>query len=231
LTPATSVGEKPQLVLTDAINNDVRITKHADKCLIYDRPLPPSGLKWIDLAAWWQEIQAISDIKLARRSLGERLLESVRHTQSVPEFALFKTYYEVFTPLLDDELPALIPQVYLHYDPQTFEQRDGARILTRQRMDFLMLLAHNVRVVLEVDGKHHYAEGDTASPRLYAEMTQEDRTLRLRGYEVYRFGGAEFPDAQPPGNRQPIGPHSKTVITRFFSGLFRRHGISVPSIR
>lgn len=27
----------------------------------------------------------------------------------------------------------------------------------------------------------------------YAEMCRSDRTLRLRGYEVYRFGGAELP--------------------------------------
>ena len=30
----------------------------------------------------------------------------------------------------------------------------------------------------------------------YATMVSEDRRLRLAGYEVYRFGGAEFsPDA------------------------------------
>jgi very-short-patch-repair endonuclease len=46
--------------------------------------------------------------------------------------------------------------------------------------------------VLEVDGKQHYAEGDTASPRLYSEMVSEDRKLRLRGYDVYRFGGHEL---------------------------------------
>ena len=59
-------------------------------------------------------------------------------------------------------------------------------------MDFLLLLPHGVRIVLEVDGKQHYAEGDTASPKLYSEMVSEDRRLRLRGYEVYRFGGYEL---------------------------------------
>lgn len=50
---------------------------------------------------------------------------------------------------------------------------------------------------MEVDGKQHYAEGDTASPRLYSLMVAEDRKLRLPGYEVYRFGGFELgqPDA------------------------------------
>jgi hypothetical protein len=49
-----------------------------------------------------------------------------------------------------------------------------------------------------VDGKLHYAEDETASPKLYAEMAAEDRHLRLRGYEVvYRLGGFELmlPDA------------------------------------
>lgn len=40
----------------------------------------------------------------------------------------------------------------------------------RERMDFLLLLPHGVRIVLEVDGKQHYAEGDIASPKLYSEM-------------------------------------------------------------
>ncbi|WP_309989464.1 hypothetical protein [Paenarthrobacter nitroguajacolicus] len=47
-------------------------------------------------------------------------------------------------------------------------------------------------MVLEVDGKQHYANGDLASPALYSEMVSEDRRLRLAGYEVYRFGGAEL---------------------------------------
>lgn len=59
-------------------------------------------------------------------------------------------------------------------------------------MDFLILFSSRHRVVLEVDGKQHYANGDTASPALYSEMVAEDRRLRLSGYEVYRFGGAEL---------------------------------------
>ena len=49
-------------------------------------------------------------------------------------------------------------------------------------------------VVIEVDGKHHYAQGDRADPTAYASMVSQDRRLRLAGYEVYHFGGAEFVD-------------------------------------
>src|SRR3546814_6890439 len=76
-------------------------------------------------------------------------------------------------------IPALIPQVYLHYDPSTQLTRRAAgesgSPLARQRMDFLILFSSRHRVVLEVDGKQHYANGDTASPALYSEMVAEDR--------------------------------------------------------
>jgi very-short-patch-repair endonuclease len=92
-------------------------------------------------------------------------------------------------------------------------------------MDFLMLLDDHVRIVIEVDGKEHYAEGDKASPRHYAKMVEEDRRLRLQGYELYRFGGAEFPDADLNNGRYTIGLQSKAVVTEFFQCLFNRHKI------
>jgi very-short-patch-repair endonuclease len=55
---------------------------------------------------------------------------------------------------------------------------------------FFLLMPNRARVVLEVDGQHHYANNNgKASPSKYAEMMAEDRKIRLRGYEVYRFGG------------------------------------------
>lgn len=49
-----SIGEKPELVIRDALNNDVEIVKHADKVLVFDRPLPTSGrLLWKDLQDWF----------------------------------------------------------------------------------------------------------------------------------------------------------------------------------
>ncbi|PLC10656.1 hypothetical protein AUQ48_17310 [Kocuria flava] len=106
------------------------------------------------------------------------------------------------------DIPALIPQVYLHYDPYT--KRTGAT-LPRQRMDFLLLLPSRRRVVLELDGKQHYAEDDgKASPRRYAEMVKEDRELRLAGYEVYRFGGREFMEGQHP--RPMLGKFFDTLL-------------------
>jgi hypothetical protein len=53
-------------------------------------------------------------------------------------------------------------QVYLHYDPYT---RWAGGTLGRQRMDFLLLLDHRRRVVLEVDGIQHYADTEGALAR------------------------------------------------------------------
>jgi hypothetical protein len=223
-----SVGKKPELILRDAVSNDVEIIKHGDKCLIYDQPLPSTGLPWVTIAKWWMEREGFDDLKVARKGLGERLLRSVELTRSPGEYAIFRTYYEVFGPRLGEKLPALIPQVYLHYDPMTAAQRGNAKILERQRMDFLLLLDNHVRVVVEVDGRQHYAEGDQASPRLYAAMAAEDRRLRLKGYELYRFGGAEFSDCQiESDHRYTIGPISHDVVTEFFERLFLNHNLKL----
>ena len=53
-------------------------------------------------------------------------------------------------------------------------------------MDFLMLLPNGVRVVLEVDGKQHYAGTDSkADPDKYAAMAAADRDLRLFRLQPY----------------------------------------------
>lgn len=221
-----SIGAKPELVLRDAISNDIEITKNADQCLVFDRPLSTRGLAWVDMAEWWQERQGIAELKSARQSLGERLKQSVELSQSPGEYAIFRTYHEIFGPKLANRLPALIPQVYLHYDPFTQAERiklGKHSVLARQRMDFLMLLDAHVRIVIEVDGQQHYANGDRASPKLYATMAGEDRRLRLQGYELYRFGGAEFSDTSKTNNRFVVGPNSRKVIIEFFELLFDRH--------
>lgn len=44
-----------------------------------------------------------------------------------------------------------------------------------------MLLPNGIRVVIEIDGKQHYSEGDISSPKLYAEMMVDTRKLQLKG--------------------------------------------------
>lgn len=221
-----SVTAKPDLYFVDAINNDVAIRNRSD-ALIYDRLLPESGLSWDDVVAWWQDAQDLADQEAARKGLYKRLWDAVMATGSPGEYVLFDTYYRTFGPVYKSRLPALLPQVYLHYDPKTAEQRGSTPVLVRQRMDLLLLLGQGARVVLEVDGRHHYADGDEVSPAKYASMAYEDRKLRLSGYEVYRFGAAEFNDTEVSGGQIRVGSASREVAQDFFTKLFARH--SVPT--
>ncbi|GAB3580624.1 hypothetical protein [Calidifontibacter terrae] len=207
-----STGPKPDLVLRDAVSNDIEIVANGDTCLIYDQPLPDGGLKFSDLVAWWAAHQScppdLDDPGIARH-LYQRLAASLA---SPPEILLFRTYYARFKE--NPNVIALVPQVYLHYDPLDQRTRrasvNGAP-LARQRMDFLMLFSDRKRVVIEVDGKQHYAAGESASPRLYSEMVAEDRRLKLAGYQVFRFGGYEL------GR-----PGAEAMLNEFFDEIHSR---------
>ena len=82
-------------------------------------------------------------------------------------------------------------------------------------MDYLLLLPGRQRVVIEVDGKHHFSEGETPSLKVYAERVSADRELRLAGYEIFRFGANEL-----------VGPGAETLIVSFFDKLFSLHRIA-----
>ncbi len=210
-----STGLKPRIVLRDAINNVVEVVENEEYCLFYDRPLSEAGLTWAELVDWWGMVSGLGgqDAAVVARGLYRRLAASLG---SRPEKTLFRTYCERYGSA-STGLPALLPQVYLHYDPRTRRERDGQPgVLMRERMDFLLLLPRGVRIVVEVDGQQHYAvgvnKGDAASPRLYSEMVAEDRRLRLRGYEVYRFGGYEL-----------TGRGAADMLREFFDELLARY--------
>ncbi|MEU9019175.1 hypothetical protein [Actinomadura sp. NPDC048394] len=204
-----AIGPKPDIVLDDAVNNDLRIVRNAHNCLVYDRALAAHGLTWAELSDWWADRQGMTgepDPDISRRldrSLGDNDAER----------RILRSYADRYVRLGPD-IPALIPQVYLHYDPYTAAERRTPGPLARQRMDFLLLLPHRARVVIECDGRQHYAGDDgRADPRRYAAMMAEDRDLRLKGYEVYRFGGAELTD--------PRATHR--MLDAFFDRLHRRY--------
>jgi len=215
-----SNGPKPELGFIDAIDNDVVILSNAQHCLIYDEPMGDEGLTWPTLVSWWARVEGRDPAsEETRKALGLRLLAS---TASPPERLLFSAYFKCYAGRLGERLPALLPQVYLHYDPATLHQlrqRNLERRFLVQRMDFLMLLPGSVRVVLEVDGQQHYATGmgtgAKPSPRVYAETVQSDRELRLAGYEVYRFGGYELGKAG-----------ANDTVRAFFDALLQRHRLS-----
>jgi hypothetical protein len=78
---------------------------------------------------------------------------------------LFKAYGTRYGREGAEHVPALLPQVYLHYDPYTIRELTGraGEPLKRQRMDFLLLLADHSRVVVEVDGSTASSTTPTAT--------------------------------------------------------------------
>jgi very-short-patch-repair endonuclease len=204
---------KPDLRFRDALNNDIEIVTNADKVLVYDRPIGANGLSWNDLQLWWSEMNKIGHATDAKSSLYARLLTSLP-TNSPPQVNFFKAFYHGFGAAVPN-LPVLLPEVWLHWDPRTVNER-GRDALLRFRMDFLMLLPNGVRVVIEIDGKHHYASDDgRADINRYAKMVAADRELKLLGYQVFRFGAAELQDDS-----------AQKLVKEFFETLFKRFSVS-----
>jgi len=184
--------------------------------LVYDRPLGSDGLRWNELQAWWAEVTGESEAAPAKRSLYLRLFGCLPES-SPPQRLLFKSFFAAFREAVPN-LPALLPEVWLHWDPKTVKQRGPSALLTH-RMDFLMLMPSGGRVVLEVDGRQHYSDNDgRADPHRYAQLVAGQRELALAGYEVHRFAGVEL-----------CGDDGPALVKSFFARLFKYHGVSVTT--
>lgn len=179
----SSIGPKPEIVLDDALENNIKIVNNEEYCLVYDEEIDNSNLSIKNLKTWWEKKNSDKLLK--------RLLKSVENNEIEKMF--FLKYYEViYKKYNSDELPALLPQVYMHYDPKTFKELKGQSRLLNQRMDFLMLIKGH-RIIIELDGEQHYSDDKkVASPKKYADLVKYDREMKLLGYDVFRFGGYEF---------------------------------------
>jgi hypothetical protein len=204
---------KPDIRFTDAVNIEIEIVPGTGlPPLEFDDAIPVDGLRWRHLQAWWSERFGVA-FDEAKVPLYRRLERSIPET-SPPQAFLFRSFFALFKAKVHD-LPALLPEVWLHWDPKTVRER-GRDALLNFRMDFLMLFSHGTRVVIEVDGKTHYADSaGRADASRYAALSAGDRDLRLSGYEVYRFGACELE-----------GDAGVDLLRDFFSRLFTRHGES-----
>lgn len=206
-----SLGGKPDIRFQSSVDNDIEIVGgRPGATLVYDREIPAAGLRWRDLHRWWQDAHKFNSESDAGEDLYQRLLKSLPDN-SPGQRNLF-TAYRTARPFCVDDL-ALLPEVWLHWDPKTVKER-GPEALLRSRMDFLLLLPFGQRVVLEVDGVQHYTRdnGRTPDTAKYADMVAADRDLKLRGYEVFRFGHDEL--------RQP--EDAKKLLLQFIPDLYSR---------
>ncbi|MGB4092042.1 MAG: hypothetical protein WBK46_08915 [Ruminococcus flavefaciens] len=211
---------KPEILFTDFLNQNVEIPVNPSVYLYYDKKIPSCGLKWSELKQWYAD----SRINCGE-SLIERLMKSVENCHSPLEPRLFKSYLDLVEQF-GEEIPAILPQVYLYYDSKTQKER-LKKIFDHQCMDFLLLFSESHRVVIEIDGIQHYAFDDKiaipnrqypiheASVDRYASMVAAQREMTLAGYEVYRFGGKELYDADK----------ADVLIKKFFKDLFQKYGV------
>ncbi|MGW1396830.1 hypothetical protein ACWD6Q_34825 [Streptomyces nigra] len=136
------------------MNNDVEIVRHAEACLVCTDPLPPHGLTWRQMVGWWAENhQPGTDKKTAAESLYRRLYRSL---DSPPEQLVMRTYCARYAEEGGFDLPALIPQVYLHYDPYTRRSGKQSGRCSGSGWTSCSLAPDRSRIVIEVDGVQHY---------------------------------------------------------------------------
>ncbi|WP_225884568.1 hypothetical protein [Streptomyces sp. fd1-xmd] len=206
---------KPDIRFQSAMDNDIEIVGNRDDSLVYDRPTPEDGLRWRDLQTWWQDKHEIPTEADAKTSLYRRLRHSLPDN-SPGQHNLFACYHQILGTKVYDH-PVLLPEVWLHWDHQAVRER-GPQALLRSRMDFLLLLPHGQRIVLEVDGSQHYTRdrGQRPDTAKYAETMAADRDLKLRGYEVFRFGHDELKDATA----------ARGLLEQFLPALFQRFNVS-----
>lgn len=182
--------------------------------MVYDRPIGNGGLRWSELQAWWKDREGLDSDDEAKKTLYNRL-KNILPKNSPPQLNLYNAYHEIYSDKVPD-LPALLPEVWLHWDAKTYAQR-GLDAMLRMRMDFLLLLPDRQRVVLDVDGVQHYSRNGKPDTSRYAENVRGDRDLKLSGYEVFRFGGIELQDPD----------QARGVLQPFFAELFRRFNVTV----
>lgn len=207
-----AIGSKPNVGITDLMDNEVGFLDNTGDALLYDNKID-SYLTWEELKNWW----SITN-KYASHSLKDRLMQCL---DSEAEELFFDAYFNIFEDKLGEKLPALIPQVYISYDPLTAKNLPNNKTRVRQRVDFLLILPNLKRVLIEIDGKQHYSTNNMVDVGKYAEMVAFDRELKLRGYEVFRFGGGEFYNH----NHSPV-QNSHTIVENFFNKLFRLYEVS-----
>ena len=222
---------KPDIRIIDAIDNDIEIVANADQVLVYDRPIGSDGSGGVTCRHGGRT-RSRSPTMTRPRGRCTRGCASSLPDNSPPQRNLFDLYHDIHGDAVPD-LPALLPEVWLHWDPKTVRER-GLEALLRFRMDFLLLLPHGQRVVLEVDGSHHYASPDGTRPDAarYADGVRGDRDLklgRIRGIPLRRHrtprpgtGPRPAPGVLrgpvPAVRRNPLSPAGRRSLLRLSAG-------------
>ncbi|MYV40867.1 hypothetical protein GT030_18840 [Streptomyces sp. SID1328] len=198
------------------MDNDIEIVGgRPGATLVYDREIPAGGLRWRDLHSWWQDTHGFNSESDAGEDLYQRLLRSLPGN-SPGQKNLF-TAYRTARPFCADDL-ALLPRYGCTGTPRPFRNAAPKRCCVPAWTSFCCCPSGS-GVVLEVDGVQHYTRGDGRTPDTakYADMVAADRDLKLRGYEVFRFGHDEL--------KRP--EDAKKLLLQFIPDMFSRFKVKL----
>ena len=205
-----AIGPKPEIVLIDAVNNDLRITGNAQGCLMYDRPLAAHGLTWAELTAWWADREGMASAPAREVSSACTGGWTIRWATTAPNggsCAPTRDRYVRARPGHPGADPAGLPALRPAHAQALPARRGTADPPAHGLPDAAAAPGpggNRVRRRAALRRRRRATQTPYANPRRYAEMVAEDRELRLAGYEVYRFGGVELidsPDTATPTRR------------------------------
>ncbi|WP_412026729.1 hypothetical protein [Deinococcus yunweiensis] len=174
---------KPDVIFTDFTRGKYTV-RDAKGCLVVSLP--------DDQTVTWQQVWDQQKRRFtSHNGLYEYLINAIPE-KSPQAREMFEIY--CYSTLLLGKMttPAILPELNLHYDTLTLKQRGGLKALESQRCDFYMRVGSK-EILLEVDGIGHYVVANGVDKREgYGEQCRWDRERTLLGYEIYRFGTAEF---------------------------------------
>ena len=190
---------KPDIRIRQVMDGEIEIV-NSDDMLIYDREIGES-LLYKDFNSWWNENKD-------KYSWYEKSRHLQKNELKVQKFYKRNYYHE--------EHPVLIPQVYLHYDPKSKEERKNCKFndeLTFQRMDFLIIYGGK-RIIIEIDGYSHLMDKGRVDIVKYARQLEYDRTMKFLGYDIFRICNCELDEK-----------NLDTTLKNFFTNLYNYLGI------
>ena len=201
---------KSEIERFDSDSNKMRYKRKDEDYLIYDDEIDEQlGIRNKHLQDWWSK-QGITNTTLEKR-----LIESINSNFQKEVFNIYKNQIE---PILKENTPALLPEVELFRNSYTNKEKENSE---PQRMDFCLIMPSNKKIIIEVDGIHHFAEKENgkwiASDKKYASQCKFDNEWQLRGNEIYRISNRALMDNKSEDNI--------IFIKEFFIKLFKKHKI------
>ncbi|MDX2096685.1 MAG: hypothetical protein SFW36_02830 [Leptolyngbyaceae cyanobacterium bins.59] len=194
-----------------SLQSNISKLAHLESFLIYEWPVSSSSLLWIELVDWWAKQQNLSLSIATERSFYQRLrLPFLTKPRSHRLF--FELYLKAFRFQYKENLPALLPQVYLQIPSAIVGSLEPDR---EQIVHFLMRLSEHQKIVIHIDDPHAYVdERGKYQPHKHAEIQAQNRELGIAGYEVYFFTEAELRN-----------PEAGAIVEQFFRQLFQKYEV------